>query len=188
MELGQREILFRAWHDDWKMSKVFGIGDFTRWPPEDPESDDNDRIDTSYVAASIIMQYTGLTDCTTWEELTEEERMNWTRSGKLPSEWKGKRLFEGDIALRNNDCSGLSLVVIKYDARKGFDLPSSDHYSDGRVSFDVAIKYRKVGNIFENPQIIKLPLTVLQSHPDDPDPIWRTKSISEIIRDINALL
>jgi len=41
--------------------------------------------------------FTGLHDATTWDELTEDERAEWTRSGNMPSEWKGWPLYEGDI-------------------------------------------------------------------------------------------
>ena len=44
-----------------------------------------------------VQLFTGLHDATTWDELTEDERAEWTRSGNMPSEWRGWPLYEGDI-------------------------------------------------------------------------------------------
>jgi len=50
----------------------------------------------------ILMQFTGLQDSTTWEELTEDEKSKWTRKGNMPSEWKGKPIYEGDVVIKPN--------------------------------------------------------------------------------------
>jgi len=50
------------------------------------------------VIQETVGQSTGLKDATKWEDLTEEERVAWTRNGNLPSEWNGKEIYEGDIA------------------------------------------------------------------------------------------
>lgn len=48
------------------------------------------------VDPETVCQFTGLYDSTKWQDLTESEREQWTRSGSMPSEWNGKRIFEGD--------------------------------------------------------------------------------------------
>lgn len=50
------------------------------------------------VDPEMVCQFTGLYDSTKWQDLTESEREQWTRSGSMPSEWNGKRIFEGDVA------------------------------------------------------------------------------------------
>lgn len=51
----------------------------------------------------IFLQYSGLKDSTRWEALTEEERFQWTRK-YMPSEWKGREIYEGDrICIKVNN-------------------------------------------------------------------------------------
>lgn len=49
------------------------------------------------VDPETVGQWTGLHDSTKWEELTEKEREEFTRDGNFPSEWNGKKIFEGDV-------------------------------------------------------------------------------------------
>ena len=49
------------------------------------------------VDPETVGQWTGMYDNTKWDDLTEEEREDFTRAGNFPSEWKGKKIFEGDI-------------------------------------------------------------------------------------------
>ncbi len=44
----------------------------------------------------IIMQYTGLRDSTTFEELSISEQSGWLKSNKKEN-WEGRRIFIGDI-------------------------------------------------------------------------------------------
>jgi hypothetical protein len=49
------------------------------------------------VLKDTVGQFTGLYDATRWEDLTEEKRDRWTIDGNMPSEWKGREIYEGDI-------------------------------------------------------------------------------------------
>lgn len=49
------------------------------------------------VVPESVGQFTGLHDATKWKELTEAERDKWTLEGNMPSEWKGRMIFEGDV-------------------------------------------------------------------------------------------
>lgn len=94
-----------------------------------------------------IEQYIGLKDSTKWEDLTEKERENWTRSGKLPSEWEGKKIYEGDI-----DEYG---YVIKYNEEKAL---YAEHSIDrgSIMSYPIDNSCIKIiGNIHENKDLIK---------------------------------
>jgi hypothetical protein len=47
--------------------------------------------------SSILEQWTGLHDTTTWQEITEKQRGDWTLRGNFPSEWKGVHIYENDV-------------------------------------------------------------------------------------------
>ena len=52
---------------------------------------------TGYLYTEIFGFFTGVYDSTTWEDLTEKERSDWTLAGNMPSDWKGKEIYEGDV-------------------------------------------------------------------------------------------
>ena len=49
------------------------------------------------VIPETVGQFTGLYDNTKWADMSENEREQWTLKGNMPSEWKGREIFEGDI-------------------------------------------------------------------------------------------
>lgn len=53
-------------------------------------------LDVVEIIPETVGQWVGLKDGTTWKDLTEEERTQWTLDGNMPSEWEGKKIFEGD--------------------------------------------------------------------------------------------
>jgi hypothetical protein len=57
----------------------------------------DDDFEFFEVIPDTIGQFTGLYDATQWEDLTEEKRSRWTIDGNMPSEWKGREIYEGDI-------------------------------------------------------------------------------------------
>jgi hypothetical protein len=66
----------------------------------------------------IIQQWTGRYDDTKWDELTKKERENWTVEGNMPSEWRGKKMYKGDIVkmtyTNNTIEEGELLSVVNY--------------------------------------------------------------------------
>ena len=54
-------------------------------------------FDFVYVKPETVGQFTGLHDATKWEDLTDAERDEWIKAGHTKEEWKGRRVFEGDI-------------------------------------------------------------------------------------------
>ena len=100
--------------------------------------------------------FTGLHDATTWDELTEDERAEWTRSGNMPSEWKGKPIYEGDrIKLLYNwheQYCYEQYWTVKFT--KGcFYLFHGDRLSM-LYNFD-AFEMKIIGNIWENHELLE---------------------------------
>jgi len=89
-----------------------------------------------------VEQFTGLYDCTTWAELTEPEREEWTSAGNMPREWKGREIYEGDRVELQNELGlcAWSGPVSHDDEYTGF-IPFSH--------FSVDILARVIGNIHE---------------------------------------
>jgi hypothetical protein len=102
-----------------------------------------------------LTQFTGLYDSTTWEELTEEERREWTIRHNLPSEWKGKKIFEGDIVKITLKDNWERKGVIKF-SQYYFSWVVSIPNSGGCYQlFDVKNKIKHIGNIFDNPKFLE---------------------------------
>ena len=53
---------------------------------------------------AVLYQFTGLYDKTGWYELTRQEKNEWLKEGNLPSEWKGKPIYEGDKIRNDKVC------------------------------------------------------------------------------------
>ena len=92
-----REILFRAWWKDGgglvdqnayvirsNGTVEFPEGGWDLWG-----SDDSHLV--------VLEQFTGLHDATKWEDLTDAERDEWIKAGHTKEDWKGRRIFDGDI-------------------------------------------------------------------------------------------
>lgn len=73
-----------------------------------------------------IGQFTGLRDSTKWEQLTEDERSEWTRKGNFPSEWNGKEIYEGDELFSMN-AGEQELGRVVYDTNQAmFQVVTND--------------------------------------------------------------
>ena len=134
-----RQIRFRAWHVPTKK-----MVDLQVCIPTDD-------------ATFILMQFTGLHDATTWDELTEDERASWTRSGKMPSEWQGKEIYEGDCLYYNGvPCPHCFKILyphttgdyeVKWDHKvMGWVAKKGDDWIDPEMWGELKIS----GNIYEN--------------------------------------
>lgn len=49
------------------------------------------------VMTASVGQFTGMYDNTTWEDLTIQEQNAWIYVGNAYDDWKGKKVYEGDI-------------------------------------------------------------------------------------------
>ena len=77
------------------------------------------------VEPETVGQFTGLHDATKWEDLTDAERDEWIKAGHTKEDWKGRRVFEGDILQwvdEDNTCEGTKLIfIVKFDGEyEGF--------------------------------------------------------------------
>lgn len=107
-----------------------------------------------------LTQFTGLHDSTKWEELTEDERTKWTLAGNMPSEWKGKPIYEGDIVVAYDDAArdsswGLDrhhTGFIEYESNN-FSLNCNGIYLDCWIN---AENIEIIGNIYETPQLLEV--------------------------------
>lgn len=97
----------------------------------------------------ILEQFTGLYDSTTWEQLTESEREDWTRSGNMPSKWKGKPIYEGDII---NFKSATNEVRYMPEAA-AFERFTKN--GPAVLNDIIAKKLKIIGNIHENADLLK---------------------------------
>ena len=119
------------------------------------------------VDPKTVGQFTGLYDSTKWEELTESEREAWVVDGNMPSEWKGKPIYEGDIVQSQDGAIGEIIWDNNYATwrnvyRKGpsvlclnllFPLWQS-FYAKNSTEHKPTIEV--VGNIYENPALLEV--------------------------------
>jgi len=177
-----REILFKAKQKNWReLSKeewwvegsyhnqIYYYG----YPCDDHYI--IDRTENRYgeyweIDPETLCQYTGLNDATRWEQLTDEEqkvflsKRNYKEDRKNRKEdWNGKRIWENDILhviekMGNDVYHNGSLV----------SAPRWINESDFKVEFTPGslmniqrfvnsqrIECKVIGNIFENPEILK---------------------------------
>lgn len=111
-----------------------------------------------------IGEFTGLYDATKWEELTEPEQSVWRDLGNTPEEWKGWRIFEGDI-IQINDIGKRDhreLFVVKYtDWDASFSLfPAANpdcHPDAARFIAKYEVEhYKRIGNIYQHSELLEI--------------------------------
>lgn len=119
------------------------------------------QVDTGRLNDIDIVQFTGFRDGTKWTELTEEERIKWVRDGNMPSQWKGKDIYEGDIVETYNkyhwDKSNPKIYTEKWykNLIKFEKLDSAGFPIMGFIFPDESNKLKIIGNKFENPELLK---------------------------------
>lgn len=105
-----------------------------------------------------VEQFTGIYDSTTWKELTEQEREEWVQWGNMPSEWKGKMIFEGDIVSYR---SGETVDVQYKEKEVSRVYGQGDVGIDRFVGFEFSGYYgdtqdiKVIGNIHQNPELLE---------------------------------
>lgn len=113
------------------------------------------------VYPNTVGQFTGLYDCTKWENLTEEERTDWYKQVKVPSEWEGRPIYEGDVVKWGhlNEFSKENTARI---AEVKFNPDIQFHSQVGVFNFG-SFSYAEttqrdleiIGNIHGNPELVK---------------------------------
>jgi hypothetical protein len=123
-----REYLFRGkrvgkhgnWIEGWFCEDEYDKCRICFWDKEG-------FLEWHEVIPESVGQYTGLKDSTKWEQLTEQEQQKWINEKKGNSEknWKGKKIFEGDI-VEFEDAGEDG-----YEVKEGYDFQNR-----GSVFFD----------------------------------------------------
>lgn len=111
----------------------------------------------------IVEQFTGLHDATTWVELTESERDEWCRIGHMPSEWKGCKIFEGDLV--KEDCPR-GRVYRVFAVPGGFAVRTIQDEIEGNLFFEplageqmrlyIESLCRVIGNVNQNKELMEV--------------------------------
>lgn len=162
------QLKFRAW--DKRHKKMFcefwfgteefcafGINKTLRKYQEDPNWE--------------VMQFSGLHDTTKWEELTEKERAQWTKTGNFPSGWKGREIYEGDIVCygQPEHCKTLGAQslfkgIVFYDADYGAYrveifmqlFPNDKSFFMAKSILPIMNnQHTIIGNIHQHPEILQ---------------------------------
>ena len=146
-----REIKFRVWDVQRKvLANVTSI----MWLSEDEIEIDHDKNGLREPFqinedTAILEQFTGFHDSTTWKELTEQERKDWTMNGHMPSEWRGREVYEGDVVLVEKFRKG----VIRYLEKEAlFAVDFSSHLS--RLCDTTSDYIEIIGNIHDKPELV----------------------------------
>ena len=142
-----REILFRAWD-----GKRYSIG-----KPEYFDDSVNFRFHHFDIDCEkpILEQFTGLHDATKWEDLTDAERDEWIKAGHTKEDWKGRRIFEGEIVNVNGNIGYIEWDAVH--ARWGRKIKLT--CKDGKRRYviqgiGVQTKMEIIGNIHDNSKLL----------------------------------
>ena len=108
-----------------------------------------------YMAAEVdpetVGWFTGLHDSTKWEHLTVKEKDEFMSYGNLPNEWKGKKIFGGDVFEWGYAGERDLRYVIVYDAELASFVGQRGAGSIRLTGVDIEV----IGNINDNPELLK---------------------------------
>ena len=148
--IDMREIKFRAWYNDKELldvDTIFFDGDkfFVYLKKGDVRFGQGN-------CPVILEQFTGLYDSTKWEELTELEREDWVIQGNMPSEWTGKKIYEGDIVFVGNSWNENAVII--YDKDISAFVAQFKKWGNKRISKNA--DFEIIGTIHDNPELLEV--------------------------------
>lgn len=166
-----KELLFRVWNGA-KYEYDIMVGKFGVFyvNPINSGIDATDSaslspFNTRFINDVVVEQFTGLHDATKWEDLTNAERDEWIKSGHTEEDWKGRRIFEGDILCANtgikwengNFIAYPQYAKVVYNPQKARFQISGKLGESHKALEQVVNKYNAVviGNIHDNPELLK---------------------------------
>ena len=147
-----REIKFRgkcAHCDEWAYGNLadYGEGEIPEIQGFDPYGEEKEEWRNVPVDSDSVGQYTGLKDK------------------------NGKEIYEGDVVVRHSSICGSidDIGVVKYDEEKAMFVlyrknklyETSFHFlkgqtiNDGYCTFSETFTYEVIGNIYDNPELLK---------------------------------
>lgn len=83
------------------------------------------------VNPATACMFTGLYDGTTFNDLTEDEQLEWLETHSK-EDWHGYALFVGDV-VTNEWCFSRSIAVVQFGAYKDADM--TDEFAQGHFGF-----------------------------------------------------
>lgn len=152
-----RDILFRGKRKDnreWVYGYVYRIWErvYILWGMT------NDVPNMIEVDPETVGQWTGMYDNTKWEDPTEKEREEFTRNGNFPSEWNGKKIFEGDM-VKFKRVNALGYTTTRFGEVKYFDelpifyiMATTGDAWDWVECEDIEV----IGTIHDNPELLQM--------------------------------
>lgn len=168
----KRDIVFKIWHKERKLMETSAIGVYGRLrhilnihAESRFSSCDNKPYPNDFVA----LQFTGMYDATTYEELTEEQKTNFKYEYPynkvdidLAKEWKGIPIYEGDIV--NTDINFMDEEVmptfmseIYYNENEGCYEVKVEHRGDICTFpiFVIGQHFKVIGNKYQHPNLLQ---------------------------------
>lgn len=120
------------------------------------------------VVKETVGQFTGLHDATKWEDLTDAERDEWIKSGHTKEDWKGRKIFEGDIFTSDYFDDTYNFEVVFSDGAFcgkhksiGIYMLGFTNYDDNGEDLgywgeeDYTSHIQIIGNIHNNPELLE---------------------------------
>ena len=112
-----------------------------------------------FVDPETVTQYINLNDSTPWEKLSKAGRTRWLKRDKMPSDWKGKKIFQKDI-VEITSPRGKFIHCVSRRPEKNYilygwipTLRQKDSKSTLLINKeDITIKL--LGNEFDNPNLL----------------------------------